>query len=166
MELTSLHMLQLLNLSHNSLTGRIPQTIGDMREIESLDLSANRLSGEIPQSITSLTYLGQLNLSKNKLIGKIPSGTQLQSFNASSFTGNELCGSPLKNCTVATVPTPRHENGEHEVDWFYVSMALGFVVGFWSLIGPLLINRRWRYMYCRFLDRLGDKFYFCVRKLC
>ncbi|KAK2654564.1 hypothetical protein Ddye_014420 [Dipteronia dyeriana] len=66
-------------------------------------------------------------MSNNKLIGKIPSGTQLQSFNALSFTGNELCGSPLKNCTVASVPTPMHENGEHEMDWFYVSMALGFV---------------------------------------
>ena len=139
-----------------------------MREIESIDLSGNRLYGEIPQSFTSLTFLGQLNLSNNKLIGSIPSSTQLQSFTASSFTGNELCGSPLKKCTttVATIPTPRHENGEHEVDWFYVSMALGFVVGFWSLIGPLLINRRWRYTYCRFLDRLGDEFYFGVRKLC
>ncbi|KAI9185439.1 hypothetical protein LWI28_007242 [Acer negundo] len=166
MEVTSLCALQSLNLSYNSLTGRIPETIGDMREIESLDLSANRLFGEIPQSITSLTFLDNLNLSNNKLIGRIPLGTQLQSFNASSFTGNELCGSPLKNCTVATVPTPRHENGEQEVDWFYVSMALGFMVGFWSLIGPLLINRRWRYMYCRFLDRIGDKLYFGVRKLC
>ena len=157
MEVTSLHALRSLNSSHNSLARRIPETIGDMREIESIDLSANRLSCEIPQSITSLMYLGQLNLSNNKLIGKIPSGTQLQSFNASSFTGNELCGSPLKNCTVATVPTPRHENGEHEVDWFYVTMSLGFVVGFWSFIGHLLINRRWRYMYCCFFDCLGDK---------
>ena len=140
MEVTSLPALRSLNLSHNSLTGRIPETIGDLRETESIDLSGNLLSGEIPQSFTSLTYLGQLNLSNNKLIGSIPSGTQLQNFTASSFTDNELCGSPLKNrsTTVVTVPTPRHENDEHEVDWFYVSMALGFVVGSWSLIGTIL----------------------------
>ncbi|KAK2639606.1 hypothetical protein Ddye_027401 [Dipteronia dyeriana] len=164
MEVTSLHALRSLNLSHNFLRGRIPETIGDMTNIEAIDLSANLLLGKIPQSIASLTFLNHLNLSNNKLTGRIPLGTQLQSFDALSFIGNELCGSPLKNCTVATVPTPEHENGEHEVEWFYVSMALGFVVGFWSLIGPLLINRRWRYKYYCFLDRVWNKFVCIVRK--
>ena len=106
-------------------------------------------------------FLSYLNLSNNNLIGKIPLSTQLQSLNASCFVGNELCGSPLaRNCT-ETSPTPGHEIGggkddeEHKVDWFYVSMALGFVVGFYSLICPLIFNRRWRYLYCRFLDGLG-----------
>ncbi|KAK3199608.1 hypothetical protein Dsin_023023 [Dipteronia sinensis] len=142
MEVTNLHALISLNLSHNSFFGKIPESIGDMRDLETIDFSANLLSGKIPQSITSLTYLNHLNLSNNKLTGEIPLGTQLQSLDASSFNGNELCGFPLKNCTVATYPTPRNENGtQHEVDWFYVSMGLGFVVGFWSFIGPLLINR-------------------------
>ena len=114
-------------------------------------------------------FFSYLNLSNNNLIGKIPMSTQLQTFDLTCFMGNELCGSPLpKNCTS---PTPgRNENdkgkydGEHEVDWFYVSMALGFVVGFWSLIGPLIVNRRWRYIYYRFLDRLGDIIGSIVRK--
>ena len=98
--------------------------------------------------------------------------TQLQTFDPTCFMGNELCGSPLpKNCTSPTLG--RNENdGEHEVDWFYVSNLLeltlgfvvGFVVGFWSFIGPLIVNRRWRYIYCRFLDRLGEIIGSIVRK--
>ncbi|KAK2639629.1 hypothetical protein Ddye_027424 [Dipteronia dyeriana] len=139
-----------------------------MGSLESVDLSSNQLSGEIPTSISSMTLLSHLNLAYNNLTGKIPSSTQLQSFDPSSFTGNELCGPPLlKNCT-EIVPTPGSETGnEDEVDWlFYVSIAVGFIVGFWSVIGSLLINRRWRYMYCHFLNRLGDKLARVVRKCC
>ncbi|KAK2430153.1 receptor protein EIX2 [Trifolium repens] len=41
-----------------------------------------------------------LNLSDNNLSGRIPIGTQLQSFDASSYEGNvDLCGKPLdKKC--------------------------------------------------------------------
>ncbi|KAL5737630.1 hypothetical protein ACOSP7_030391 [Xanthoceras sorbifolium] len=168
-EVTSLAALQSLNLSHNSLTGRIPHNIGDMREIEDIDFLANQLSGKISESISNLTFLRYLNLADNKLSGRIPTSTQIQSFESSCFTGNDLCGSPFpKNCT----ETPEHENGggkdsdEDEVDWFYVSMALGFVVGFCGLLSPLLISRRWRYIYCGFLNRLEDKIYFAVRTCC
>ncbi|KAL5735933.1 hypothetical protein ACOSQ2_030721 [Xanthoceras sorbifolium] len=168
-EVTALKELQSLNLSHNSLTGRIPHNIGAMREIEDIDFSANQLSSEIPESISNLTFLRYLNLADNKLSGRIPTSTQIQGFESSCFTGNDLCGSPLpKNCT----ETPEHENGggkdsdEDEVDWFYVSMALGFVVGFCGLLSPLLISRRWRYIYCGFLNRLEDKIYFAVRICC
>ncbi|KAL5738289.1 hypothetical protein ACOSP7_031050 [Xanthoceras sorbifolium] len=174
-EVTALKALQLLNLSHNSLTGRIPKNIGAMREIQLIDFSTNQLSSEIPESISNLTFLSYLNLADNNLTGRIPTGTQIQSIEASCFTGNDLCGSPLsKNCT-ATVETPEHENGgekdgddsdEDGVDWFYVSMALGFVVGFCGLLSPLLISRKWRYIYCGFLNRLEDKIYFAVRKYC
>ncbi|XP_044473258.1 receptor-like protein EIX2 [Mangifera indica] len=150
-ELMSLKVLQSLNLSHNLLTGRIPENIGVMRSLECIDFSANQLCGSIPQSMSNLTFLSYLNLSNNNLIGKIPLSTQLQSLDASCFVGNELCGSPLPNNCTTIVPTPEFDNGgvanvsEDEVDWFYVSMALGFVVGFWSMIGPLVVNKRWSY---------------------
>ncbi|KAL5778748.1 hypothetical protein ACOSQ2_009485 [Xanthoceras sorbifolium] len=170
-EVTILGALQTLNLSHNSFTGKIPGCIGDMRLLESIDFSANQLSGEIPLSMSSLTFLSHLNLSDNNLTGKIPSSTQLQSLEASLFTGNELCGPPLPRKCTETFPTQDQANSRaeddddgDEVDWFYVSMALGFVVGFWGLIGPLIVHRRWRYMYCRFLDRLGDKIPYVVRR--
>ncbi|KAK9233375.1 hypothetical protein WN943_023624 [Citrus x changshan-huyou] len=130
-EVTKLLALQSLNWSHNHFTGRFPENIGAMRSLESIDFSYNKLYGEIPQSTSSLTFLNHLNLSYNNLSGKIPLSTQLQSFDASCFLGNaNLCGSPLsKNCT-ENVSVPQVENGDEddeEVNWFIVSMALGFV---------------------------------------
>ncbi|XP_044474346.1 receptor-like protein EIX2 [Mangifera indica] len=116
-EVTDLLELQSLNLSHNSFTGRIPGNIGAMSFLESIDFSRNQLSGEIPQNISKLTFLSVLNLSNNKLSGKIPSSTQLQSFSASSYTGNELCGPPLSNNCTVSVPTSGNQNrGEKEGD--------------------------------------------------
>lgn len=162
-EMTNLLALQSLNLSHNFLTGKIPENVGAMRSLESIDFSGNLLSGGIPKSISSLTFLSHLNLSDNNLTGKIPLGTQLQGFNASCFAGNNLCGAPLpKNCTDQNVPIPaENENGGEDEDemgyWLYVSTSFGFVAGFWCVIGPLLINRRWRYKYCHFLDLIIAK---------
>ncbi|KAK2639544.1 hypothetical protein Ddye_027339 [Dipteronia dyeriana] len=163
-EVMNLKALQSLNLSHNILIGRIPESIGAMRSLEAIDFSANQLSGEIPQSFSELNFLSYLNLSNNNLTRKIPSSTQLQSLDASSYAGNDLCGLPLpKNCSVSAVPEPDHETGgdktgdEHEVIWFSVSIVLGFVVGFWSLIGPLIVNERWAYRYSLFLDHLINK---------
>ncbi|KAL4601928.1 hypothetical protein ACB092_10G017200 [Castanea dentata] len=162
-EVTSLQGLQSLNLSYNFLIGSIPENIGTMRSLESIDFSLNQLSGQIPSSMSSLTFLNHLNLSNNNLTGKIPLSTQLQSLNPSSYVGNKLCGPPLTvNCTINGVK-PNNENissketGGLEVDWFYVSMALGFVVGFWSVCGPLLLNKQWRIMYFQFLDHMWYK---------
>ncbi|KAM3686586.1 hypothetical protein ACJW31_10G013500 [Castanea mollissima] len=162
-EVTSLQGLQSLNLSYNFLIGSIPENIGTMGSLESIDFSLNQLSGQIPSSMSSLTFLNHLNLSNNNLTGKIPLSTQLQSLNPSSYVGNKLCGPPLTvNCTTNGVQ-PNNENisskeaGGLEVDWFYVSMALGFVVGFWSVCGPLLLNKQWRIMYFQFLDHMWYK---------
>ena len=160
-EVISLQGLQSLNLSFNILKGRIPENIGVMGALESIDFSVNQLSGQVPQSMSSLTFLSHLNLSNNNLIGKIPSSTQLQSFSASSFSGNKLCGPPLiDDCSIDDVkPNTKNKgsSGGREVDWFYVSLTLGFVVGFWVVWGPLLMNKQWRIMYFQFLDRMGYK---------
>ncbi|XVF37723.1 hypothetical protein REPUB_Repub20aG0034200 [Reevesia pubescens] len=165
-EMASLIGLQSLNISHNHLTGKIPENIGGMKSLESLDLSENQLSGSIPQSLSSMTFLSHLNLSNNNLTGKIPSSTQLQSFDASSYAGNNLCGSPLKDCKESGKEPDimrgdtRNEKGL-EVDWFYVSMALGFITGFWSILGPMVINRRWRFKCFRFLEQMWCKVEMC-----
>ena len=143
-EVTNLRELQSLNLSYNLLIGSIPVNIGTMGSLESIDFSMNQISGQIPSSMSSLTFLSHLNLSNNNLTGKIPLSTQLQSLDPSSFIGNKLCGPPLiDNCTTNGVKPNNEtirskETGGLGVDWFYVSMALGFVVGFlecmWSFI--------------------------------
>ena len=45
----------------------------------------------------------------------------------------------------------------HGVNWFFVSMTIGFIVGFWIVIAPLLICRSWRYAYFHFLDHVWFK---------
>ncbi|KAL6952910.1 hypothetical protein U1Q18_043062 [Sarracenia purpurea var. burkii] len=165
-ELTSLLGLRSLNLSRNLLSGKIPEEIGKMRLLESIDFSINELSGEIPQTMSSLTFLGILNLSHNNLSGRIPYGPQLQRLEGSSFVGNHLCGPPFdENCSTSSeVPSVRNvvEDADGlEVDWFYVTIALGFVAGFWDVCGPLLINKGCGLVYFDFLDRIGHKLWSC-----
>ncbi|XP_059281001.1 receptor-like protein EIX2 [Lycium ferocissimum] len=156
--LTRLEGLRSFNFSKNNLTGGIPNGIGDMKALESVDLSENQLYGQIPQSFSSLFTLSYLNLSDNNLSGMIPLSTQLQSFDPTSFQGNKLCGLPLLvNCSSGG-KTPNHEyeedeNDKDEVDWFYISMAIGFALSFWGVCGSLLFKRSWRHAYFRFLDR-------------
>ncbi|KAH1152010.1 hypothetical protein GYH30_045482 [Glycine max] len=157
-EITYLNGLNFLNLSHNQFIGHIPQGIGNMRSLQSIDFSRNQLSGEIPPTIANLSFLSMLDLSYNHLKGKIPTGTQLQTFNASSFIGNNLCGPPLPvNCS-SNGKTHSYEGSDgHGVNWFFVSMTIGFIVGFWIVIAPLLICRSWRYAYFHFLDHVWFK---------
>ncbi|GLT96277.1 hypothetical protein SLE2022_139130 [Rubroshorea leprosula] len=163
-EITRLQGLQSLNLSHNLLIKRIPPNIGDMSSLESLDLSVNKLLGSIPESMSKLSFLSYLNLSENQLTGKIPSSTQLQSFDASCYAGNELCGLPLMdNCSEVNqrVPGTGNNGGKDmdgaKVNWLFVSMALGFIFGFWSVLSPLVISRQWRYAYYQYLDNMWWK---------
>ncbi|XP_061370008.1 receptor-like protein EIX2 [Gastrolobium bilobum] len=165
-ELFGLIQVQTLNLSHNHFTGKIEKTIGGMENMESLDLSNNNLSGEIPQSMAVLSFLGYLNLSYNNFIGQIPTGTQLQSFDASSFIGNlELCGAPLSKC-ITQEENPKNtnqnrgnEDGGIERESLYLGMGVGFAVGFWGICGSFLLIRKWRHAYYQFLDYVGDELY-------
>ncbi|KAJ0909661.1 putative non-specific serine/threonine protein kinase [Helianthus annuus] len=159
-ELTTLHKLKSLNLSRNQLTGDIPNKIGDMKSLESLDLSVNNLSGELPMSLSELNFLDTFNVSYNNLIGRVPTGTQIQSFNESSFFGNKLCGAPLTNECVHvdksdTTSDQKEDGGSHKVDWgLIISILLGFITGFWVIVVSLMLNRSWRMTYFRLLRKL------------
>nr|XP_048326870.1 receptor-like protein EIX1 [Ziziphus jujuba var. spinosa] len=164
-ELTSLQ-LQTLNLSNNHLVGKVPSKIGNMRWLESLDLSKNQLSGTIPPSISSLTFLSYLNLSYNNFTGSIPTSTQLQSFNESSFIGNQLCGPPLQqNCSVSDPAIPHgdkqgdDEDSLQKENYLYLSLGLGFAFGFWGVLASLLFNVPWNMAFCAFLDRIVLRLY-------
>ncbi|XP_048130238.1 receptor-like protein 9DC3 [Rhodamnia argentea] len=93
-----LHSLVGLNLSRNHLTGFIPPTPGNLTNLGWLDLSSNKLRGAIPRNLGDLASLGYLNLSKNQLTGRIPQDKQLGTFPSDSFNENPgLCGAPLPN---------------------------------------------------------------------
>ncbi|XP_039053188.1 receptor-like protein EIX2 [Hibiscus syriacus] len=142
----------------NLLTGNIPDIIGDFKLMESLDLSMNHLHGGIPSRFSNLNFLNHFNVSYNNLTGQIPTDTQLQSFENSSFMGNHLCG-PLvsKSCSTKGVPTEATKNGESSgrsrVNGFYVSMVVGFVMGFWGVVAPLFFIRSWSFMQGRKITR-------------
>ncbi|KAJ1419317.1 Leucine-rich repeat [Sesbania bispinosa] len=153
--------LYVLNLSNNAFSGEIPSSIGNLRQLESLDLSRNSLGGEIPVQLGSLTFLSYLNLSNNHLVGKIPTGTQLQSFQASSFEGNDgLYGPPLdderpdtKNQGLPLQPASCKRLA-CSIDWNFISAELGFVFGLGIVIGPILFWKQWRVWYWQLVDKI------------
>ncbi|KAL8240937.1 hypothetical protein R6Q59_014292 [Mikania micrantha] len=157
-ELTSLQELKSLNLSRNQMSGRIPEKIGDMNALESFDLSINNLSGELPLSLSRLNFLSSFNVSCNNFTGRIPVSTQLQSFNESSFLGNQLCGAPLSDqCAPNELPTrtTRHENEDDGLEWgLIINIVLGFVIGFWIILAPLIVSTSWRTAYFCLMSRL------------
>ncbi|MCL7047051.1 hypothetical protein MKW94_012207 [Papaver nudicaule] len=148
--------LNVLNFSSNALEGRIPSSFGNLTNLESLDLSSNKLSGKIPDELAGLSFLAILNLSFNKLVGRIPSGSQFQTFEASSFEGNDgLCGFPLsKNCGIVA-DTP--QNGsilEDELDWILLAVTFsGFLVGIGMVVGPQCFWKKGR----KYADELVNK---------
>ncbi|XP_021800931.1 receptor-like protein 12 [Prunus avium] len=149
----NLKELRSLNISSNILTGSIPSSLGNLRNLESLDLSRNKLSGLIPQQLTKLTFLGSFDVSHNNLTGPIPQGTQLTSFNSTSYEGNPgLCGDPLpKKCGNQEAPQPPpsteedSDSGsartlEFDLKFCLAGIGSGFVVG--VVLADVAITRR------------------------
>jgi hypothetical protein len=162
-----------LNLSKNNLTGEIPSNIGYLKLLEVLDLSRNHLSGTIPSSLAHIDGLSVLNLSNNQLYGKIPIGTQLQTFNATSFEGNSnLCGQPLdRKCPgeeLVEHQKPQVRAGDDDksisLEALYMSMGIGFFTGFVGLIGSILLLQSWRDTYSRFLNALILRIFKCWKQ--
>ncbi|PIN25938.1 hypothetical protein CDL12_01352 [Handroanthus impetiginosus] len=58
--------------SNRGLTGQVPTTFGELKNLKSLVLMENGLSGELPQSIGNLIDLRRLNLAGNSFRGQIP----------------------------------------------------------------------------------------------
>ncbi|KAL9233765.1 hypothetical protein vseg_008720 [Gypsophila vaccaria] len=177
-ELTNISKLMQLYLSNNLLTGGIPRDIGNLRMLESLDLSNNNLSGTIPQSLSAIPWLTKLNLSNNRLHGPIPTGSQLQTLDDPSiYSGNSgLCGPPLSDqCTerspphsptnIDSVSGKEDEDSENDVDnlWLYLAIMSGVAVGFWGVVGTLVVKKRWRHAYFRFVEDSTDKIYAPVK---
>lgn len=164
-EIMNLTALISLNISRNMLSGEIPEAIGQLRSLDVLDLSWNQLSGRIPSQLSQLGLLGILNLSYNNLSGEIPNTPRLQSFDFSSYMGNpELCGTPLSITCPGKQTDNEHDETEKddESDFMhgvYISMAMGFIVGFWGVCCSLIWKKSWRFAYFKFMSDMYDKVY-------
>ena len=175
-EIVELVGLVSLNLSRNRLTGQITSEIDMLQSLDALDLSKNQLSGGIPSSLSHIDCLSVLDLSKNNLSGKILTSPQFDTFNASSYEGNpNLCGAPLpKKCpgeeiaqNPAMIGSREHAGMQDEKEGFisigfYVSVAFGFIAGFWGVVGTLILNMSLRVAYFRFLNDFKDRLYVAI----
>ncbi|KAK4737047.1 hypothetical protein R3W88_000744 [Solanum pinnatisectum] len=115
--LVGLHML---NLSHNRLEGHTPAALHQLSVIESLDLSPSKISGEIPQQLASLTSLEVLNISHNHLVGCIPKGKQFDTFENSSYQGNDGVAQ-----TMTLVELDQEGGDSSMISWQAVLMGYG-----------------------------------------
>ncbi|KAL9323596.1 hypothetical protein ACSQ67_008453 [Phaseolus vulgaris] len=176
--------LEILNLANNSLSGTVPESFGNLQSILWMQLNSNNFSGEIPslslckrirfidfgdnnlegtlQTLLELDHLEVLLLG-----GLIPQGYQLDTFDNSSYVGNiGLCGWPLENQCPGDVIPPRgrvEKNEDQVLSFeFYLSLGLGFCVGFWSVCGTLMVKSSWRRAYFQLFITVSDWMYVTV----
>ncbi|XP_058111874.1 receptor-like protein 7 [Magnolia sinica] len=86
--------LQILILSGTGFSGKIPDSVSNLKFLSKLDLSNCNLSGSLPSSLSNLTKLQFLDLSHNRLSGPIPSsyGNELQNLKEITLWNNLLNG--------------------------------------------------------------------------
>lgn len=140
--------LIVLNMSSNGFTGNIPSSLANLTQLESLDLSHNKLSGQIPPVLGDLTSISNITVSHNQLVGPIPQGTQFQTQDASSFEENlGLCGRPLSHsCGDIDIKQSQEieseEEEEEEISWIAAAITLVPGVIFGLTIGHIVITQK------------------------
>ncbi|KAF2293528.1 hypothetical protein GH714_002500 [Hevea brasiliensis] len=79
--------------SYSNLTGKLPNWIGNLKNLVVLDLSYNLLQGPIPLSFENLRQLSELRLGSNKLNGSLPKGLgKLSALTYLDVSINQLAG--------------------------------------------------------------------------
>uniref|UniRef100_A0A0D9VDR1 Receptor kinase-like protein Xa21 n=1 Tax=Leersia perrieri TaxID=77586 RepID=A0A0D9VDR1_9ORYZ len=64
--------LEYFGIANNNITGTIPESVGNLVNLEELDMENNLLKGTIPSSLGNLKKLNRLSLSNNIFSGSIP----------------------------------------------------------------------------------------------
>ncbi|CDY19190.1 BnaC05g13910D [Brassica napus] len=120
-----------VNFSRNAFTGSIPSSLANITNLEALDLSHNKLSGNIPRDLANLSFVSYLDFSHNLLQGPVPRSTQFQRQHCSSFEDNlELYGLE-EICGPIHVPHPtsgdshQSEESEETLSWKAAAIAFG-----------------------------------------
>ena len=106
-------------------------------------LSHNNLSGSIPQSLANLQQLTILDVSNNKLTSKIPVGNQIDTINYPNFYANNcgLCGTQIwVSCLKALSPTKPLGVKNKEIWFSWEGVRIGYAVGFFVTIGILYLT--------------------------
>ena len=92
---TGLPSLRFLHLSDCSLSGMLPEWVGQLTSLVSLDLSRNSFTGPLPEFIGNLSGLRILDLSWNNFTGPLPESiSYLGSLRTLDLSYNNLTGLP------------------------------------------------------------------------
>ncbi|KAF3436084.1 hypothetical protein FNV43_RR23176 [Rhamnella rubrinervis] len=99
--------VEILDLSHMNLSGRVSDDIQRLRSLTSLNLCGNGFSSSLPESISNLTTLKSLDVSQNFFIGGFPAGlgraAELTNLNASSNNFSGFLPEDLGNATLLEI---------------------------------------------------------------
>jgi Leucine-rich repeat (LRR) protein len=85
-----------LDLTAYNLTGTLPESIGDWKEISTLNLQDNNIRGQIPENISNWNHINELVLRFNQFSGSIPNSIwsltnlSLLNLNNNSFLASTL----------------------------------------------------------------------------
>ncbi|MCD7459085.1 hypothetical protein HAX54_040047 [Datura stramonium] len=90
--LSNLTRLRRLSLSKNSFTGKIPSSVGSLLRLQELFLDNNKLTGSIPKSFNGLVNLKRLELQQNNISGELPDLNQLRNLILLDLSDNSLAG--------------------------------------------------------------------------
>lgn len=86
-----------------ALFGRIPNSIGQLKDLQELRIYGNQFTGAIPSSIGQLKSLREIDISYNALSGKIPDSIgRLKSLKYLYLNGNQLSGNVPKSIGLIT----------------------------------------------------------------
>lgn len=104
--LTGLKRLSLRSegLGSPSVSGTLPDSIGELVDLETIRLNGNNIGGTLPSTVGQLTNIRVFLLSGNSLIGTIPSEIGNTGGNTYNFDGNQLSGKiPIELLTMQTL---------------------------------------------------------------
>ncbi|XP_073058477.1 LRR receptor-like serine/threonine-protein kinase GHR1 [Primulina eburnea] len=90
---TNLSMLVKLSISNNSISGTLPATLGDFKNLEYLDISNNLFFSSLPHEIGKMSSIKNLSLAGNNFSGLIPDSISgLSSVLSLDMSRNSLSG--------------------------------------------------------------------------
>ncbi|KAH0673488.1 hypothetical protein KY284_024575 [Solanum tuberosum] len=91
------NVLQVLDLSNNSLSGTIRRNLGNCKSLIYLNLGQNKLTGSVPKELEHVTSLRYLDLNGNQLEGSFPKMIEnFQDLEILNLAGNRFEG-PIPN---------------------------------------------------------------------
>ncbi|MED6159821.1 hypothetical protein PIB30_045700 [Stylosanthes scabra] len=87
------HFLNILDLQVNNLHGSIPTNFSDLNQFQTIKLNDNQLEGPLPKSLVYCTMLEVLDLSENNIVNVFPSWLEtLQELKVLSLRANKFHG--------------------------------------------------------------------------